>query len=110
MDEEHHDINIGQVTTNENNPVASENWFHSYWRPATAWLYFMLVAFDFILAPICTFWFFWLTKQPYVAWEPITLRGGGIVHVTLGGIIGVYTWNRTQEKLQGVATDGETPK
>jgi hypothetical protein len=29
------------------------------------------------------------------------LQGGGLIHLSFGGIIGVYAWNRTKEKLEG---------
>ena len=87
------------VTTNN---LENEPWFTARWRPCIAWLYFCICAFDFIIAPIFTFWFAYASGQLYHQWQPITLQGGGLIHVSLGAIIGVYAWQRTKEKLAGV--------
>ena len=36
-------------------------------------------------------------------WQPLTLQGGGLVHVAFGAIIGVTAFGRTKEKLAGAA-------
>jgi len=93
-----------ETVSNPETSVQTEHWFTNHWRPAMAWLYFCIVGFDFIAAPIFTFWFAFLTHTPYVQWHPISLEGGGIIHVSLGAIIGVYTWSRTREKLANLST------
>lgn len=106
----HRDVSIlSEVetqTTPDSKPVTEEDWFKNAWRPAMAWLYFAICAFDFIAAPIFTFWFAYFAKINYVPWSPISLQGGGLIHVSLGAIIGVYTWSRTKEKLAGIVDYG----
>jgi len=91
------------ATTLAANNISQERWFRSYWRPAICWLYILLILSDFILAPIATMGFFLITKiEPYVAWSPLTLQGGGLIHMAFGAIIGIYSWNRTTEKISGM--------
>ena len=89
-------------------PIA-ENWFIKYWRPSMAWLYMAVVAFDFILAPLMSMLIpvlpFVTKAVTYAAWHPITLEGGGLIHVTFGAVLGVTAWGRTKEKIDPVAND-----
>lgn len=79
--------------------VERENWFQKYWRPMMAYVYAVICVFDFVAAPILNALFFAYTKFHYVAWVPLTLQNGGLFHLSMGAIIGVYTYNRTQEKM-----------
>lgn len=74
-----------------------KGWFHSKWRPVTAWVYLMICVFDFMGAPILLAFFHDLSKM--VDWHPITLQGGGLFHVSMLAIVGVTAWGRTQEKI-----------
>lgn len=77
----------------------NENWFFQYWRPAMAWSYLVICVFDFCLTPILLAIFCYWTKTPLIVWDPITLKGGGIYHASMGAITGVTAWSRSQEKL-----------
>jgi hypothetical protein len=48
-------------------------------------------------------------KQPVTAWQPITLQGAGLFHLSMGAIIGVAAFGRTQEKLAGANNGGMQP-
>ena len=89
----------------------NEGWFKSTWRPALGWVYVSICLFDFIIAPIM-----WSIAQGYAIietdtnqasltqqWEPLTLKGGGLLHIAFGSVIGVTSYGRTREKLEGVA-------
>jgi len=92
--------------------TTQESWVVSKWRPTMGWVYVIIVVFDFLVAPIL-----WTVAQGYFAigaeltlesniskqWQPITLLGGGLFHVAMGGVLGITAWGRTQEKLNGVA-------
>ncbi len=78
--------------------LAQESWFKSDWRPAMCWLYFLICACDFILFPLGSM-ILPMFKLPYTPWVPITLANGGIIHMSLGAITGLYVHNRTREKL-----------
>jgi hypothetical protein len=34
-------------------------------------------------------------------WQPLTLMGGGLLHVSFGAIMGITSFGRTKEKLAG---------
>ena len=75
--------------------LSKESKFYSYWRPAMAWLYGLICLFDFILFPILNILIPVFSKGAvYVPWHPITLEGGGLIHMSFGGIIGVAAWTR----------------
>lgn len=79
----------------------SETWFVSNWRPSMAWLYMAIIAFDFIIAPILSMMIPLLPfvkGLTYVAWAPLTLQGGGMIHITFGAVLGITAWGRTKEK------------
>ena len=67
------------------------------------WTYMITCIFDFIVAPIL-----WSIVQAYFkgnvteAWDPITLQGAGLYHVSMGAILGVTAWKRSEEKMQQV--------
>ncbi len=78
----------------------AENWMNSKWRPMMGWMYMAVCFFDFVLAPIL-----WSLVQAIykgniiVQWQPLTLQGAGLFHISMGAVLGVSAWGRTQEKL-----------
>jgi hypothetical protein len=48
-------------------------------------------------------------NQPVTAWQPITLQGAGLFHLSMGAIIGIAAFGRTQEKLAGANNGGMQP-
>lgn len=82
----------------------TENWVKHSWRPAMAWIYMAIVLFDFLIAPIL--WSVWQAYHDGIVaqqWNPITLGGGGLFHLSMGAILGVTAWSRGREKMVGVA-------
>jgi hypothetical protein len=82
-----------------------EHWLHNKWRPAIAWVYVAICAFDFIVGPVI-----WTVLQgSYVTglaaqqWVPLTLGSGGVFHAAMGAVLGVTSWSRGREKLGRVA-------
>ena len=78
--------------------------FKSGWRPAMGWSYMCVCVFDFMVAPI-----FYVMIQvifqdagpgQIVAWEPQTIKGGGLYHISMLTIVGVTAYGRTKEKIQ----------
>lgn len=67
-----------------------------------AWQYILVCLFDFIVAPVLTMVFFQGNETSYIQWVPLTLQNGGIYHLSMGAIMGIYTWSRGQEKLSNV--------
>jgi hypothetical protein len=76
--------------------LKNEGWFNNRWRPAMAWLWFTVTACDFIVFRIFNaIWY----GNVYHEYHPITLEGGGSFHLAMGAVVGVATWQRTQEKM-----------
>jgi hypothetical protein len=88
-----------------------EDWMTKKWRPMMAMMYMTCCLFDFALFPIMftivQFWEVQAANDAFRQWVPITLQGGGLFHVAMGGVLGVTAYGRTQEKVAG-ATNAST--
>jgi len=84
-----------------------EDWMNSKWRPMMGWMYMGVCIFDFVLAPVL-----WsLTQAMFhggvnVQWQPLTLQGAGLFHISMGAVLGLAAYGRTQEKLAGANNGG----
>ena len=78
-----------------------EDWMNTKWRPMMGWIYMVTCVTDFILFPVLWSILQAALKQPVTAWQPITLQGAGLFHLSMGAIIGIAAFGRTQEKLAG---------
>jgi Holin of 3TMs, for gene-transfer release len=82
-----------------------EHWMKAYWRPAMGWLYMLICAFDFVIAPMLTMAMPIYLKMlgaaqiSYTQWQSLTLANGGLIHLSFGAILGVTAWTRGQEKI-----------
>jgi len=84
-----------------------EAWMNAKWRPMMGWTYMATCLFDFILGPILfNLLQYWNPGQAVGMWTPLTLQGGGLYHISMGAIIGVSAYGRTQEKLNGANNGG----
>ena len=114
-----------QLTPSELAVQKSENWLNSYWRPIAAMVYLIICFFDFIVAPS------WAglhaasvgelalaakDLDPQVGavlvaakpqWQPLTLMGSGLFHISFGAILGVAAWTRGVEKVEQLRQQGE---
>ena len=83
----------------------NESWIARNWRPLAAITYIFINIFDFVIAPV--YWPLILNHlgQTVTAWVPLTLQGGGLMHVSFGAILGVAAWTRGQEKLATIQTE-----
>ena len=85
-----------------------EDWMTKKWRPMMAMMYMTCCLFDFALFPIMftivQFWEVQAANDAFRQWVPITLQGGGLFHVAMGGVLGVSAYGRTQEKVAGATT------
>lgn len=90
--------------------MEEEHWIKSYWRPSIGWLYVAMCAFDFIAAPIMMIMFAKITGTPLVMWKPLTLEGGGLVHLSFASIVTATTWQRGAEKLKAMEVAATTVK
>lgn len=85
------------------------DWFERKWRPAMGWMYMVVCIFDFIIFPIG--WSAMLSYSDVAAdflvlqWDPITLKGAGLFHMAMGGVLGIAAWSRGQEKIKGVGPE-----
>jgi hypothetical protein len=84
-----------------------ESWITRHWRPMMAMQYFTVCLFDFVFGHIANYIFFAMTSQPFVAWIPQTIQGGGVYHFAMGAVLGVAAWTRGQEKITRINQFGD---
>ena len=70
------------------------------WRPAMAWQYFLVCIFDFLITPYLLSLYEIIMNIPLTPWDPITLKAGGLYHLSMGAIVGVTAWTRSIEKIE----------
>ena len=86
--------------TNRRKQRETDSWIKNYWRSAMAWQYFMVCLFDFMLAPIMLAIYSHWTHSTLVMWQPLTLQGAGLYHLSMGAIIGVTSYAKSQERIK----------
>jgi len=84
------------------------DWINKKMRPMMGWIYMLTCITDFIIFPVLWSILQAAMKQPITPWQPITLQGAGLFHLSMGAIIGVAAFGRTQEKLAGAQNGGAT--
>jgi hypothetical protein len=78
----------------------TEDWMTSKWRPLMAITYMATIWFDFIVGPIVfNILQFYNPGQAVTTWTPLTLQGGGLYHLAMGGILGIAAYTRGKEKI-----------
>jgi CCR4-NOT transcriptional regulation complex NOT5 subunit len=88
-----------------NSQKEGEHWMKAYWRPAMGWLYMLICAFDFIIAPMLSMAMPVFLKNlgaaqvTYTQWQSLTLSNGGLIHLAFGAILGITAYTRGQEKI-----------
>ena len=77
-----------------------DHWVRTHWRPMMGWMYMITCVFDFIVFPVL--WSLFQAKLGITAiqpWDPITLKSSGLFHLSMGAVLGITSYGRTQEKL-----------
>ena len=80
----------------------NEDWMQNKWRPAMGWMYMIICLLDFAIFPILWSLLQVATKQPVSQWQPLTLQGGGLIHIAFGAILGISAYTRGQEKVEAI--------
>lgn len=96
-------VNLAPTTTitttiKEEAPI-TKSWIKDYWRHVMGWVYMVICICDFVLFPILWSGLQYTKDQPMTQWAPITLQGAGLIHVSMGAIVGITSWNKTKEFL-----------
>jgi hypothetical protein len=92
-------MNEGSTNLIENTNV---DWINNKWRPAMGWAYMIMCICDFTIFPILWSLLQTLSHGTVASqWQPLTVQGGGLVHIAFGACIGVAAYGRSQEKIAG---------
>lgn len=85
-----------------------QNLIQRNWRALGAFVYYAICLFDFILAPVFTWWFSYLTKTPIIPWVSLTLGSGGMLHLAFGALLTATSWAKTKERITPTQHTKET--
>lgn len=81
-----------------------EPFLSRHWRGTLAFAYIAICLFDFIIGPCIYLWVQQFETQAandaFRQWQPMTLQGGGLFHISLGAILGVSSYGKTQERIK----------
>jgi hypothetical protein len=73
------------------------------WRPMMAIVYMAINICDFILFPVLwsliQLWETEAANDAFRQWVPLTLQGGGFIHMAFGAILGISAFTRGKEKV-----------
>jgi hypothetical protein len=88
----------------------NEDWINKKWRPSMGWMYMAVCICDFIIFPVLWSLLQAISKGQVTAqWQPVTLMGAGLFHISMGAILGIAVYGRTKEKLADAPNGGATP-
>ncbi len=113
------------MTNNRRKVKNTEHWLQYQWRPLAAMVYLVICIFDFIVAPVITgidnvpphelsravvnldpqVGAIIATAKPQ--WQPLTLQGSGLFHISFGAILGVAAWTRGKEIIADMMKQNE---
>lgn len=84
--------------------MREENWLQKKWRPLSAMVYLGICVFDFVIFPMlwAVFLVYTNSAEKSLMWDPLTLKGAGMFHLSFGAILGVSAFTRGQEKVAKV--------
>jgi hypothetical protein len=89
--------------------IDSDDWMTRRWRPMMAVTYMAICICDFILFPIgftaVQFNETQAANDAFRQWTPLTLQGGGFIHMAFGAILGITALTRGQEKIAAINAD-----
>jgi hypothetical protein len=75
---------------------------NSKWRPMMAFIYMLTCACDFVVFPILWSLLQALSHGTVTSqWQPLTLQGAGLYHISMGAVLGLAAYGRSQEKIAG---------
>lgn len=84
----------------------SEDWINKKWRPSMGWMYMAVCITDFIIFPVLWSLLQAISKgQVTNQWQPLTLMGAGLFHISMGAILGIAVYGRTKEKIEGASNN-----
>lgn len=85
----------------------NEDWINKKWRPSMGWMYMAVCICDFIIFPVLWSMLQAISKGQVTAqWQPVTLMGAGLFHISMGAILGIAVYGRTKEKLADAPAAG----
>ena len=82
----------------------AEDWMARKWRPMMGWTYMLICFLDMAIFPVLWSLLQAILHQPVTQWNPLTLQGAGLFHISMGAVLGIAAYGRTQEKLGGAST------
>jgi hypothetical protein len=78
------------------------DFINSKWRPMMGVIYMLTCTCDFVIFPILWSLLQALSHGTVTSqWQPLTLQGAGLYHISMGAVLGLAAYGRSQEKIAG---------
>jgi hypothetical protein len=61
-----------------------------------------------MLGPILNYFYFFVTNQAFVLWQPLTLNLSGFYHISMAAILGISAYTRGQEKIAKIESNQDS--
>jgi hypothetical protein len=84
-------------------PNTNVAFVNSIYRPLLALTYVLIILCDFVIFPVLWTLVQVQTGTALSLYQPLSLMGAGLLHISMGTILGLATYGRTKEKIAGVA-------
>lgn len=81
-----------------------EHWMKAFWRPSLAFVYLIIVLFDFVIFPAFLAFLSFKHGQTYIPYQSISLQSGGLIHLSFGTILGLSAYTRGMAKIKAIET------
>ena len=82
-----------------------DDFFHTGFRPALAWIYCIVCLFDFTIMPILfNILQFNTSGQNISDYSAISLQGSGIFHLSMAGILSINSHSKSKERIASLTT------
>jgi hypothetical protein len=92
----------GQATVLLDTDDRFGNFINSKWRPMMGVIYMLTCTCDFVIFPILWSLLQALSHGTVTSqWQPLTLQGAGLYHISMGAVLGLAAYGRSQEKIAG---------
>jgi len=81
------------------------DFYHTGFRPALAWIYCIICLFDFIIMPILfNILQFNTLGQNISEYSAITLQNSGLFHISMCAVLGINSHSKSKERIADITT------
>lgn len=84
------------------NLLDNKSFLFTFWKPLLGYSYIVIILFDFIIAPILMPELYHILGYPPSIWIPLTTSYGGVLHLSVAGILGATAWTHGMADVEAM--------